>query len=202
MNMKNIIAILFIVAILALAGCSNSDPNVVEKVDKASINNQSSTGSDTIVVETEKQDSTETANPAAPAPEAQKPAEQPKPVETAPAPAVVVVPPVNDTEVKATTTGAVRTITINSFEETYPDIAVKVGDSVQWTNKMPNIRQIIAIIAPNSDGSYGSHPMNNVKNSSVMPQGSYEYTFTAPAKYKWGSMTKFDAVYGYIIVTK
>lgn len=101
-------------------------------------------------------------------------------------------------EVSDETGPEIKEIVIENFKANPKDLSIKVGDTVRWTNLMPNFKHII-IILPDGDGTYSSRYINDVQD--ILLDESYEYTFNEAGKYKCGSKTKFDKVWGIITVS-
>lgn len=87
-------------------------------------------------------------------------------------------------------------IIIENFRGNPKDITIKQGTAVRWVNMM--YLQNIIIILPKEDGSYSSKWINDLKE--LWYNETYEYIFTKPGNYKWGSKTKFDKIYGTVTV--
>ena len=89
-------------------------------------------------------------------------------------------------------------VIIDNFIAEPEDLSVKVGDTIKWTNNMENFKQII-VIFPQEDGSYSTKEIND--KVEIFLNESYEFTFNETGSYKWGSLTKFDKIYGIITVS-
>jgi len=196
MKTKYIIAIGLIILILALAGCKQQTT--------ATENNTADQSSSEVIIEKETVDSSEIA--------VETPTEEPNVEEqttenvTEEPPAVVeentTETTTNDSQETADSSaaGTVHDVTIENMAGNPEDLDINIGDTIRWTNKMPNFAQIIIILPKNEDGTYAKKEINVLNKTLTLE--SYSYTFNDEGTFKWGSKTNFDKINGIITVKK
>jgi len=90
-------------------------------------------------------------------------------------------------------------ISIYNFKGTPDDVSIKVGDNINWTNNMLNMKHVIVIYLKNDDGTYGKAHIND--KVIMLPGESYDFEFSEAGEYKWYSLTKADKIKGIISVS-
>ena len=201
MRLKQIIMIMMVLSLLVFSGCSKEEAPAEKDIQSD------------VMVEVEQTDSTEVEQQLEEAVE--------EPVEEVVEPVEEVVEPeveeeveeetpeaeetteeeVVEEEVEEDTSGELIELEIEYFK-TQPesDWSIKKGDTISWTNLMPNYVHRIAIFPEKEEGSgtYEQRWVNEVEDT--LTDETYTYTFNETGKFKWGSLTKFDKIYGFITV--
>lgn len=104
----------------------------------------------------------------------------------------------NDDSEDLTSEPGVKEISIENFKGVPSDITVNAGDTVRWTNNMDNFKQVVIVCAEEEKRYNCNSPINN--KVEILQGESYEFTFEEDGSYKWGSITKFDKIYGIVTV--
>lgn len=199
MDLKSVVMIMILVGMLVFAGCNQTEDVEGDLQED-------------VVVEVEEKDSTEVEAVLEEAVEeeetvVEKTEDATEPEETVEEEEIVEAdleeeaPEVNETvqEVIEEESGETIELEIEYFRtEPDSDWTINKGDTIQWTNKMPNYVHRIALFNEEEDGTFGQRWFNEVEDT--LTGETYSYTFNETGKFKWGSLTKFDKIYGYITV--